>query len=113
MEDDLNTSNAMASLLSLVRSANRALNREAPTGELEQYAKTLRELSGVLGLLREKKRKEELPEEAEKLIELREEARRASDWDKADSIRKKLREIGVLIEDAPEGTKARLVRKKT
>jgi len=113
MDDDLNTSNAIASLFSLVRSANRALNRGAPTEELEQYASTLRELSEIFGLLGENRRKEELPEEAEKLMELREEARRASDWEKADAIRKKLGEMGILVEDTPEGTKARLVREKT
>ncbi len=113
MDDDLNTSSAIASLFSLVRSANRALNRGAPTGELYQYVKTLRELWGIFGLLRESRRKEELPEGAEELIALREEARGAADWEKADSIREKLREIGVLIEDTPEGTKARLAREKT
>ena len=108
MDDDLNTSRAIASLFKLVRAANRALERGAQTWELNQYNETIRELGGLFGLLQKSKKREELPQKAEELIKLREEARRDGNWEKADTLRKELKNMGVLIEDTPEGTKWRL-----
>jgi cysteinyl-tRNA synthetase len=108
MDDDLNTSRAIASLFKLVRAANRALEREAQAWELDQYTETIGELGGLLGLLQKSKKREELSKKAEELIKLREEARRDGHWEKADAIREELKNMGVLIEDTPEGSKWRL-----
>ncbi len=54
-----------------------------------------------LNLLKEEK----LPKGAAELIEKREDARKRQDWDKADKLREKLKEIGVVVEDTPKGTK--------
>ena len=42
--------------------------------------------------------------EIQKLIDLRIEARNLKDWKEADTIRKKLDEMGIALEDTPEGT---------
>jgi cysteinyl-tRNA synthetase len=52
----------------------------------------------------------ELAPELLALIGEREAARKAKDWKKSDELRKALSEKGVLIEDAPGGTKWRLSR---
>jgi len=52
-----------------------------------------------------------LPEEAEKLIAKREEARKAKDWETADALRQKLKELGVVVEDTTQGVRWRLERK--
>ena len=44
------------------------------------------------------------------LIGVREEARQARDWAKADAIRDRLLEMGVSLEDGPPGTRWRLSR---
>jgi cysteinyl-tRNA synthetase len=44
------------------------------------------------------------------LVELRQEARQARDWAKADAIRDRLAEMGVTLEDGPDGTRWRLGR---
>ena len=44
------------------------------------------------------------------LIKEREAARKAKDWKKSDELRKALSDKGVLIEDAPGGTKWKLAR---
>ena len=54
---------------------------------------------------------EALPKEAEKLIAKREEARKAKDWATADALRLKLKEMGVVVEDTPQGAKWRLKKK--
>jgi cysteinyl-tRNA synthetase len=48
-----------------------------------------------------------VPKERIALIDLREEARKAKNFALADDIRKRLDEIGIILEDTPEGTKWR------
>ena len=48
------------------------------------------------------------PAEIEKMIEDRTEARAAKDWAKADEIRERLKGLGVILEDGPQGTTWRL-----
>ena len=52
-----------------------------------------------------------LASEYKSLIEQREKARVEKNWQKADEIRKQLEKKGVILEDAPEGTKWRTERK--
>jgi cysteinyl-tRNA synthetase len=102
MDRDLNTPQAVAALFDLAREINRARD-EGQAAEEAQAA--LRELAGILGLT--------LAEEAESLaaapfiellIEMREELRQAKRYDLADSIRGRLGELGIALEDTPQGT---------
>ncbi len=108
MDNDLNTSRAIASLFQLVRAANKAIEKKAPAWELDKYAETLNELGGVLGLLHNSKERPEPTERVKELIKLREDARRNRNWEEADVIREELKNMGVLIEDTSEGPKWRL-----
>jgi cysteinyl-tRNA synthetase len=42
-------------------------------------------------------------EAVEELIQMREQARKAREWDKADDLRQKLREMGIEVVDSKEG----------
>ena len=44
------------------------------------------------------------PAQVEKMIEQRILAREKKDWARADSIRDQLKEMGVILEDGPQGT---------
>ena len=113
MDDDFNAPGGLAALHDLTREVNTLLNSDQAVGKavLEAIDGTYRELGGnVLGIV---------PDEtvtagsanAEReaglirlLIDQRADARAAKDFAKADAIRDQLAELGVTLEDRPDGT---------
>ena len=104
MEDDLNTADALAAVFMLVRDINTAISAGAGKKALEAFAEVFDELTGVLGLVYNR-RTETLDSEIEELIEKRTEARKNKDFKTADEIRDKLKEMGIILEDTPQGVK--------
>lgn len=110
MDEDFNTPRALASLYELIRIGNRAIARGASRRLLIKVLDTINEFSQVFGILQEERREERLPKEVEALIEERDRARKRRDWDRADEIRERLRRMGIVLEDHPEGTRWRFER---
>ena len=104
MEDDLNTADALAAIFMLVRDINTAIAGGAKKATLEACADIFDQLTGVLGLVYNRKT-DRLDSEIEELIEKRTEARKAKDFKTADEIRDKLKEMGIILEDTPQGVK--------
>lgn len=103
MDDDLNTADGIAAIFELVRDLNTNL-QDSPTQAFAQSAYALlMELAGVLGILG--KEKGGLEAEIEMLIEERQEARRTKNFVKSDEIRDKLKAMGIVLEDTPQGVK--------
>ncbi|MBO4734211.1 MAG: cysteine--tRNA ligase [Clostridia bacterium] len=104
MEDDLNTADALAAIFGLVRDINTAIAGGASKQTLEGCAQAFDELTGVLGLIYNRKT-EALDSEIEELIEKRTEARKNRDFKTADEIRDKLKGMGIILEDTKDGVK--------
>jgi cysteinyl-tRNA synthetase len=105
MDDDFNTPLAIAALHELVKAINTARDQGATDEQLAPAQKTLRELTGVLGLrLQEKQGSGDADVFIDLLVEVRSEARKQKLWAFSDLIRDKLNELGVTIEDTKDGT---------
>lgn len=106
MDDDLNTADAIAAVFELVRDINKLVLTDAPSGAEAAYAaEKFDELTGVLGLVYNRKKESSLDEEINALVEKRTQARKDKNWAEADAIRDKLKEMGIVLEDTPQGVK--------
>jgi cysteinyl-tRNA synthetase len=102
LADDFKTPQAYAVLFEIVAEGNK---RELPGAR-----GVLEELLPLLGLESLLAQEEGAPAEAEELLAQREEARAAKDFDRADSLRDQLAEMGWEVRDEAGG--ARLVRRR-
>jgi len=107
MEDDLNTADAIAALFEMVKEINTAVNASSISKDIIGFSyDLLKELGGVLGIL-QKDKEDKLDAEIEELIKIRQQARKEKNWKLADEMRDKLKEMGILLEDTPQGVKWR------
>jgi len=106
MDDDLNTADAISALFELVREINTHIQCEAPEGRayIEYAGGVFSELTGVLGLLYEKK-EAEIPEEIRLLAQQRAQARKQKDWARADALRDAITAKGYQIEETRQGVR--------
>ncbi len=119
MDDDFNTAAALAPLFELSHDLNRVLQNPSAQGtEILRQGKEAFALAGkVLGIFQqdpsafleqEQQRKAEAltitPEEIDKLIAERNDARSKKNWSRADEIRDLLASQGIVLEDGPQGT---------
>ncbi len=108
MDDDFNTSSAMATLFELVRAINTARDEGVGGPFFDAAQQTLRELTGVLGLTMDEEVVEptgsgDVKPFVDLLIAVRTDLRAAKQWPIADRLRDGLKELGIVIEDTPDG----------
>ncbi len=105
MDDDLNTADGIAAVFELARDINTLVVGKGVTKATAEYAaKIFDELTGVLGLVYNRKT-ETLDEEIDAMIEARTKARKEKNWAEADRIRDELKAIGIVLEDTAQGVK--------
>lgn len=116
MDDDFNTPKAMATLHELARTVNRMLDSGQPIGHgtLAAIDQMFSELGGqILGIIPDQLDPPEMRSGLvdglmQIILDLRQEYRLAKDWAHADAIRQRLAELGIVVEDRPEGPTWRL-----
>ncbi|OPX20677.1 MAG: cysteine--tRNA ligase [Desulfobacca sp. 4484_104] len=120
MDDDFNTAQALGHLFEAARLLNRVLEHSPTDSAILDLVRRLGEIMITLGhplnllqaepseMVRHLRQKTEdlkiSPEEIDRLIEARRQARHQKDWARADAIRSQLTESGILLEDTPQGT---------
>ncbi|MEM3630471.1 MAG: DALR domain-containing protein, partial [Nitrososphaerota archaeon] len=103
---DFNTPKALALLIELTYKIADNANK-INSEDLKESLKIIKELWNALGFFQEKKldKKEILIKDLLKIIlEIREIEREKKNYELSDSIREKLRKLGIEIEDTPYGT---------
>ena len=104
MDDDFNIAAALASLFQFTRRINKKIDQSGlSSADREKALTALGRVNSVLGIMNLEPRLGGANEEVEELIQMREKARKAGEWDKADDLREKLREMGVEVVDTKEG----------
>ena len=101
MEDDLNTPDALAAVFEFVKDIN-TLSAAADKASLQAAAAMFDELTGVLGLLYNRKTAE-APDEVKALVEQRAAAKKAKDFAKADALRAQIAALGWTVTDTAQG----------
>jgi cysteinyl-tRNA synthetase len=113
MDDDLNTPMALGIIHDLAREINRARSEGVSTASLAPGQTAVRELTGVLGLTLKQIGGPVNEAEAAKIEQLvlrRNDLRRARQFTEADRIRIELGDMGVVLEDSPQGTTWKKIR---
>lgn len=113
MDDDFNTPAALAALFELAKEMNAisAVPGAVPTPATRDAVARMRallvELAGILGLDLEPPKhdrdSELVPGLVSLLLELRQLLREKREFAVADRVRQRLRELGIIVEDRPEG----------
>ncbi|MDM7911869.1 MAG: cysteine--tRNA ligase [Methanotrichaceae archaeon] len=111
MDDDFNTPNALRAVFELVRDVNRRINEKSISRKSLQDVKLLlAEFGEVLGIDFSARKKGAAEGESdlavcliELLIEIRQKLREKKDWELADEIRDRLRDLNIVLEDARAG----------
>ncbi|MBI9074414.1 MAG: cysteine--tRNA ligase [Desulfatibacillum sp.] len=120
MDDDFNTAGALGILFEAVRDANRLLDGDMAgddNARVQECGAAILKMGHVLGMFQEdpkiyfENKKEKAAQEGgfdqsmvDDLVAQRAQARKDKNWAEADAIRKQLTEMGIAIEDTPEGT---------
>ena len=103
MDDDLNTSVALAVIHNLTRLVNTALARKKLQEDNKvELTELLKRFDTVLNIFGDEQR-EMLDSEIQNLIDERQEARRRRDFARADEIRDELACRGIILEDTKDG----------
>ena len=120
MNDDFNTRVALVEVQVVAKWLQGLLNSRGEERKIAGAVGWISEFAGdVLGLLptdaeviarmeSHESVKGEVAPKVERLLGEREDARNAQDWGRADEIRDELSDMGVVVEDGPDGAKWRI-----
>ena len=105
MDNDLNTSVALAAIHNLSREVNTALARKQIKADNQrELLEAINRIDSVLNIFGEQQR-EMLDSEIQALIDERQEARRRRDFGRADEIRRELADRSIILEDTKDGVR--------
>lgn len=104
MDDDLNTADAIAAIFNIVKEVNANITFDSSLEIIKFSRLLIKELTDILGVVG-KSTAQDVDAEIQALVEQRQKARNNKNWKLADEIRDKLKNMGVILEDTPQGVK--------
>ena len=109
MDDDFNVQNALTAIYDLLPAVNANANSEkADKKTLKLFEEKLAAWLLVFGVDTSKLCAQSAgsnDDEIEELVKQRDEARANKDWATSDKLRDQLKEMGITIQDTPQGTR--------
>ena len=104
LDDDLNISGALGAVFDFIRDINRLkAENKLSVSERDRALALFRKFDTVLNFTTDKE--ESLDSKVEELIQKRSDARKAKDFATSDKIRDQLIEMGIILEDTPQGVR--------
>jgi len=103
MDNDLHISEALAVIFDLMHEINKL--GELTKKDAAQVKAFFYKIDGILGVLDHEK--VEVPDDVQRLVEEREDARKKKDFAGADKIRDKIEKLGYVVEDTPKGPRVK------
>jgi len=108
MDNDFDTSAALAAIFELVRDANKLLAEDKLSSkDAKAVLRFMKKIDTVLNVLHQEKAK--VPTDVLDLVQQREQARKRKDWQLADRLREEIKKRGYLIDDTGDGTKVKRI----
>ena len=106
MDDDFNTSSAMAAIYDLVKVINQSRADGANDAQLKLAQSVFNELTSTLGLVLIEDSSQGTSADAfiDLMVALRRDLRAEKNWKMSDKIRDELKALGVILEDSKDGT---------
>lgn len=112
MDDDINVQNGITVVYELVKFANvYAQQKEVKAAALTEMKDLISELVSIFGVKLASNDNELNDEHIQALIDERNEARKNKDFAWSDQIRDELKAQGIILEDTPQGTRFKRVKK--
>ena len=112
MDDDINVQNGITVVYELVKLANvYAQQKAVKAAALTEMKDLISELVSIFGVKLASSDNELNDEHIQALIDERNEARKNKDFARSDQIRDELKEQGIILEDTPQGTRFKRVKK--
>ena len=112
MDDDINVQNGITVVYELVKFANvYAQQKEVKAAALTEMKDLISELVSIFGVKLASNDNEFNDEHSQALIDERNEARKNKDFARSDQIRDELKAQGIILEDTPQGTRFKRVKK--
>ncbi|MCR5524832.1 MAG: cysteine--tRNA ligase [Lactobacillus sp.] len=112
MDDDINVQNGITVVYELVKFANvYAQQKEVKAAALTEIKDLISELVSIFGVKLASNDNELNDEHIQALIDERNEARKNKDFARSDQIRDELKAQGIILEDTPQGTRFKRVKK--
>ena len=106
MEDDFNTPRAVAVIFELISQGNSLMDQNLLSqNDAKNILKFLRTTDRYFNFIFWKRPKEKPQKELLNLVKQREKYRMQKNWQKADQIRQKIKDLGWWLEDTPQGPK--------
>jgi Cysteinyl-tRNA synthetase len=104
MNDDFNVQNGLTEIFNLVSLANNyAASETVAEIPANVILKAMVDLTSILGVKLDDQK--DLSDEIQKMVDERDQARADKDFATSDKLRDQLKDMGVILEDTPQGTR--------